>query len=132
VIATTDRRAGILRRVADEEGLKTLPVPEGVGGRFSVLSAVGLLPIAAAGLDIARLCEGARAMDVRTSVVDPWRKPAALHAALLWLAATKHGANIHVVDAVLRRPAARGGSGTGSCGPRAWENGAPSTARSSK
>jgi glucose-6-phosphate isomerase len=97
VLATTDAREGVLRRIAEKEGLRTLPVPEGVGGRFSVLSAVGLLPIAAAGLDISRLCAGARAMDVRTNVADPWRNPAALHAALLWLAVTKKDANIHVM-----------------------------------
>lgn len=106
MLATTDVREGVLRRVADQEGLRTLPVPAGVGGRFSVMSAVGLLPIAAGGLDIARLCEGARAMDVRTSLVDPWSNPAALHAALLYLAATRRNAHIHVLmpycDGLLR------------------------------
>jgi glucose-6-phosphate isomerase len=97
MLATTDTAEGVLRRIAEAEGLRTLPVPAGVGGRFSVLSAVGLLPIAAAGLDIGRLCEGARAMDVRTSLVDPWSNPAALHAALLYLGATRKRANIHVL-----------------------------------
>jgi glucose-6-phosphate isomerase len=97
MLATTDHREGVLRRVADREKLHTLPVPTGVAGRFSVLSAVGLLPIAAAGLDIRRVCEGARAMDVRTSIVDPWSNPAALHGALLYLAATRRDAHVHVL-----------------------------------
>jgi hypothetical protein len=50
---------GVLRRIADEEGIATLPVPPGVGGRFSVLSAVGLLPAALAGIDIDALLAGA-------------------------------------------------------------------------
>ena len=61
VVATTDPVAGELRKLADREGLTTLPVPPGVGGRFSVLTAVGLLPLAAAGIDIAGLLRGAAA-----------------------------------------------------------------------
>ncbi len=106
IIATTDPDSGTLREIADKEGFRTLPVPPGVGGRFSVLSAVGLLPIAAAGIDINELCEGARAMDARTRGRDVWANPAALHATLLHLAATERGRNIHVVmpycDALLR------------------------------
>jgi glucose-6-phosphate isomerase len=97
MIATTDRTSGVLRRIADTEGLRTLPVPQGVGGRFSVLSAVGLLPIAAGGLDIAQLCAGARAMDARTRGTEPWRNPAAVHAAALVLANTLRDAHIHVL-----------------------------------
>jgi len=96
IVVTTDAVQGTLRKIAVDEGFRTLPVPEGVGGRFSVLSAVGLLPIAAAGLDVERLCAGARAMDVRTSLVDVWHNPAALHAALLYLAYTERATNIHV------------------------------------
>jgi len=106
MLATTDQHEGVLRRVADREKLRTLPVPAGVGGRFSVLSPVGLLPIAAAGLDIGRICEGARAMDVRTSLVDVWGNPAALHGTLLYLAATRREAHVHVLmpycDGLLR------------------------------
>ncbi len=106
VIATTDPISGTLRRIADADGLDTFDVPRGVGGRFSVLSAVGLLPIACAGLDVRSLCAGARAMDVRTSLLDLWANPAALHATLLWLALTRRGATIHVLmpycDGLLR------------------------------
>jgi glucose-6-phosphate isomerase len=106
VVATTDPVSGTLRAIAADEGFRTLDVPAGVGGRFSVLSAVGLLPIAAAGHDVRLLCEGARAMDARTRVIDVWRNPAALHATLLHLAQRRRSANIHVLmpycDGLLR------------------------------
>ncbi|TLG72461.1 glucose-6-phosphate isomerase [Culicoidibacter larvae] len=61
IYATTDRSKGALKTVADAEGYETFVVPDDVGGRFSVLTAVGLLPIAAAGVDIAAIMEGAAA-----------------------------------------------------------------------
>lgn len=61
IYATTDSRRGALRAQADAAGWTTFPVPDDVGGRYSVLTAVGLLPIAVAGLDIAALMAGARA-----------------------------------------------------------------------
>ncbi len=60
IFATTDKARGALKNLADEEGYETFVVPDDVGGRYSVLTAVGLLPIAAAGLDIDALMEGAR------------------------------------------------------------------------
>ena len=59
IYATTDRAKGSLKHVADEEGYETFVVPDDVGGRFSVLTAVGLLPIAVSGADIDKLMEGA-------------------------------------------------------------------------
>ena len=59
IFATTDRERGALKELSDQEGYATFVVPDDVGGRFSVLTAVGLLPIAAAGTDIAQLMEGA-------------------------------------------------------------------------
>ena len=59
IYATTDRAKGALKKVADEEGYETFVVPDDVGGRFSVLTAVGLLPIAVSGADIDKLMEGA-------------------------------------------------------------------------
>ncbi len=59
IYATTDKAKGALKRVADEEGYETFVVPDDVGGRFSVLTAVGLLPIAVSGADIDKLMEGA-------------------------------------------------------------------------
>ena len=59
IYATTDRARGTLKELSDAEGYETFVVPDDVGGRFSVLTAVGLLPIAAAGCDIRALMEGA-------------------------------------------------------------------------
>ncbi|WCK55795.1 glucose-6-phosphate isomerase [Aneurinibacillus sp. Ricciae_BoGa-3] len=61
IYATTDKARGALKKLADEEGYETFVIPDDVGGRYSVLTAVGLLPIAAAGLDIDRMMEGAAA-----------------------------------------------------------------------
>ena len=71
IYATTDRARGTLKQLADSQGWPTFVVPDDVGGRYSVLSAVGLLPIAAAGIDIAELMQGAAdAMD-RFSQLSP-------------------------------------------------------------
>ena len=59
IFATTDKARGTLKELSDTEGYETFVVPDNVGGRFSVLTAVGLLPIAVAGCDIDRLMEGA-------------------------------------------------------------------------
>lgn len=61
IYATTDKAKGALKNLATEEGYETFVVPDDVGGRFSVLTAVGLLPIAVSGADIAKLMEGAAA-----------------------------------------------------------------------
>ncbi len=106
LVVTTDARRGPLRALVEQEGLRSVDVPDGVGGRFSVLSAVGLLPLATAGIDIGRLCAGARAADAYCRRSNPWLNPAALHAALLYLAQRDHGRNIHVLmpysDGLLR------------------------------
>lgn len=62
IIATTDREKGALKTLADREGWETFVVPDGIGGRYSVLTAVGLLPIAVAGVDIQELMDGAAQM----------------------------------------------------------------------
>ncbi|WP_129730781.1 glucose-6-phosphate isomerase [Ectobacillus funiculus] len=59
IYATTDKEKGALKKLADEEGYETFVIPDNVGGRYSILTAVGLLPIAAAGLDIEQMMEGA-------------------------------------------------------------------------
>ena len=61
IFATTDKAKGTLKSLADTEGYETFVVPDDVGGRFSVLTAVGLLPIACAGIDIDKLMKGAAA-----------------------------------------------------------------------
>ena len=60
IYATTDKARGALKTLADNEGYETFVVPDNIGGRYSVLTAVGLLPIAVAGIDIDKLMEGAR------------------------------------------------------------------------
>lgn len=60
IYVTTDRKKGALKQIADEEGYETFIIPDNVGGRYSVLTAVGLLPIATAGINIDKLLEGAR------------------------------------------------------------------------
>jgi glucose-6-phosphate isomerase len=62
IVAITDESKGALRQLANIEGYKTFVIPDNIGGRFSVLTPVGLLPIAVAGFDIAKLAEGAKQM----------------------------------------------------------------------
>ena len=69
-IAITDAKKGALRTLATEDGYKTIVIPDNVGGRFSVLTPVGLLPIAVAGLDIKQLVAGAAAMETATATDD--------------------------------------------------------------
>ena len=69
IYVTTDKARGTLKALADREGYETFVVPDDVGGRFSVLTAVGLLPIAAAGCDIDALMQGAA--DARAALADP-------------------------------------------------------------
>lgn len=60
IYVTTDSKKGALKQLADEEGYETFVIPDNIGGRYSVLTAVGLLPIATAGIDIDKLMEGAK------------------------------------------------------------------------
>lgn len=68
IFATTDKSRGALKQLADAQGYETFVVPDDVGGRFSVLTAVGLLPIAAAGIDIVSMMQGA--VDARANAQD--------------------------------------------------------------
>ncbi|MGH7445202.1 MAG: glucose-6-phosphate isomerase [Longimicrobiales bacterium] len=97
LVFTTDPEKGVLRKLADDEGIATVPVPPAVGGRFSVLSSVGLLPAALVGVDIAALLAGAAAMDERCRTDALRDNPAALFAALQFAADTQHSAPIHVM-----------------------------------
>ena len=96
VIATTDPKHGTLRKIATEDNLRCLEVPEGVGGRFSVLSAVGLFSAAMCGLDIDSLLAGARDMDKRVSNEDFFKNPAAINAAINYYF-YNHGKKISVM-----------------------------------
>jgi glucose-6-phosphate isomerase len=97
LVFTTDPSRGALRELATRESIATLDVPPDVGGRFSVLSPVGLLPAALAGIDIAGLISGARRAIERAESDDLIRNPAALYAALHWAADSDLGARIHVL-----------------------------------
>jgi glucose-6-phosphate isomerase len=90
IVATTDPASGILRQFADQEGYRTFPVPPGVDGRQTVLSAVGMIPAALAGVDIHALLAGAAAMRARCQTGDVLQNPAYLLAAISWLADTSH------------------------------------------
>jgi glucose-6-phosphate isomerase len=94
VVITTDAEAGALRQVVHDEGFRSLPIPARVGGRFSVLTAVGLLPAAFAGVRIDDLLAGAAWLDQRSRQSDVWRNPAHLFGTCLYLADTRHRQNI--------------------------------------
>lgn len=70
IYCTTDKARGTLKELADREGYETFVIPDDVGGRFSVLTAVGLLPIAAAGIDIDKIMQGAKDAQEKMSVFD--------------------------------------------------------------
>ncbi|MBR6086433.1 MAG: glucose-6-phosphate isomerase [Prevotella sp.] len=83
IVAVTDAKRGAARTCADKEGYKTFVIPDDVGGRFSVLTPVGLLPIACAGIDIEQLVAGAQAMEKQCAVSVPFEEnPAAVYAAV--------------------------------------------------
>ncbi|MBO7501999.1 MAG: glucose-6-phosphate isomerase [Paludibacteraceae bacterium] len=83
IVCITDARKGALRTLATQEGYKTFVIEENIGGRFSVLSPVGLLPIACAGFDILALVDGAaRMMQVCSSATPIEENPAAQYAAV--------------------------------------------------
>jgi glucose-6-phosphate isomerase len=82
IIATTDREKGTLKKLADEEGFKSFVIPDDVGGRYSVLTPVGLLPIAVKGIDIKELLEGAESMAEKCKSNEPEKNPAMMYAIL--------------------------------------------------
>jgi glucose-6-phosphate isomerase len=85
ILATTDPSGGTLREIATAEGYRTLEVPDGVGGRFSVLSAVGLFSAAMCGIDVDALMRGAASMDKRIKDSDGVNNPAAMLAAIHYI-----------------------------------------------
>lgn len=96
IYATTDKARGALKSLADEEGYKTFVVPDDVGGRFSVLTAVGLLPIAVSGADIDKLMEGAR--EARKAALEtPYEANGALQYAAVRNILLRKGKSVEVV-----------------------------------
>ncbi len=82
IICTTDKSKGALRMLAEEEGYKTFVIPDDVGGRYSVFTPVGLLPIAVAGIDIRALLKGAANFEKKCNILDFKKNPAYTYAAL--------------------------------------------------
>ena len=83
IVAVTDAKKGAARTTADKEGYTSFIIPDNVGGRFSVLTPVGLLPIAVAGFDIAQLVKGAADMEAATATTVPFEEnPSAVYAAV--------------------------------------------------
>src|SRR5918995_2602179 len=97
VVATTDPKEGLLRQLADDEGYRTFPVPPGVDGRQTVLSAVGLLPAALCGVDVHQMLAGAAAMRERCRSADLRDNPAYLLAALTYLADSRYDKSMLVL-----------------------------------
>jgi glucose-6-phosphate isomerase len=97
VIITTDPQKGDLRKIAETEKIRSFPVPEGVGGRFSVLTPVGLLPAACAEIDVRELLDGAAAMDRRLGELPVMDNPAYLYALYLYLLDREKGKRMSVM-----------------------------------
>jgi len=97
IVVTTDPEDGPLRKIAAEQGYDTLPVPPDVGGRFSVLSPVGLFSAAMCGGDVEALLDGARHMAGRLRQAPPAENPACVLAAIKFLMATTKGKPLHVM-----------------------------------
>lgn len=96
VILITDQKKGILKQISDKEGYDVLNVPEGVGGRFSVLTPVGLFPSAVMGIDIDDIAQGALDMSNHTGRARYTNNMAIVLASILYLM-DKSGRNIHVI-----------------------------------
>ena len=76
IVLTTDKESGILKKISNQYGFKTFTVPDGVGGRFSVLCPVGLLSAAVLNIDINELFAGAKEMDAACTKESLWENPA--------------------------------------------------------
>ncbi len=96
IVCTTDKENGNLIKIAKEEGYKTFIIPSGVGGRFSELTPVGLLPAAFCGIDIKELLKGAAIMDEMCKNDDVYKNPGFMYAILNYLS-MKNGQNICVM-----------------------------------
>ena len=96
IVAITDAKKGALKTLSTQEGYKTFVVPDNVGGRFSVLTPVGLLPIAAAGLDVKGLLEGAVEAE-KALAVKSEENPAVVYAAIRNLLHTECGKSTEIL-----------------------------------
>ncbi|MCE5249238.1 glucose-6-phosphate isomerase [bacterium] len=97
IVITTDHAKGDLRKIADSEHIDSFEVPDGVGGRFSVLTPVGLLPAACAGIDITGLLDGAAVMKKRLDSAGVMDNPVYLYSLYQYLLDTARGKRISVM-----------------------------------
>jgi len=97
IVAITDKARGALRTLADREGYKTYVIPDDVGGRYSVLTPVGLLPIAVAGIDIRQLVAGAAVMEKATGTDVPFAENSAAIYAVVRNELYKQGKKIEIL-----------------------------------
>ena len=97
LVFTTDPKKGFLRKMAQDEGIASFEIPDDVGGRFSVLTPVGLLPAAMLGLDAAAILRGAAEMQGICEGADARRNPAFMFALVSHLLDVKRGKRIHVM-----------------------------------
>jgi glucose-6-phosphate isomerase len=97
IVITTAPEGGYLRQIVNDEGFRDLIVPPGVGGRYSVLSPVGLFPAAVAGVRVDELLAGAAWMDARSQSHVLWENPSYLFGALLYLAEVRKKKNVVVL-----------------------------------
>ena len=97
IIAVTDKNTGILKQLSEQEGYKTFYIPDDVEGRFSVFSAVGLLPFALAGINIEEIMQGVKDMDLALKNTDINFNIAAQNALIHYLLDVRHGKKISVM-----------------------------------
>ena len=97
IIATTDKNIGILKQLSDQEGYKIFYIPDDVSGRFSVFSAVGLLPFAVVGIDIEEITQGVKDMDLALKNTDVRFNVAAQNALIHFLMDRQKGKKISVM-----------------------------------
>lgn len=97
LVLVTDPKVGALRRIATDEGIPAVEIPANVGGRFSVLSPVGILPAALIGIDVRALLAGAAHVTAQAQHADMARNLPGAFAVLQWLADREHGRPIQVL-----------------------------------
>jgi len=97
IVATTDKKMGVLKQLANQEGYKTFFIPDDISGRFSVFSAVGLLPFALVGLDVDKMIAGIKDMDSRLKNPNIYENIAAQGALIHYLMDKKLGKNLSVL-----------------------------------
>ncbi len=97
IVATTDKRMGILRQISEQEGYKTFVIPDDVSGRYTVFSAVGLLPLALVGINLDEIINGVKDMDLSLKNTDIRQNIAAKNALIHYLLDTQKGKSMSVM-----------------------------------